>query len=95
MLDYEIRSRKLNKIVPRRKYPKGQHPSMSGKEAMKHQHVGDEVEQDKFVSAAREATEEEKILQFATALECGSALSPFIMSFNLPTPPIMPMTWLP
>ena len=72
MTEFEIMARKLHRIIPVRKYKKGQHPSMTGGEATKRkkkEQPEPEENEEKFVFPDREATDEEKILLFATSLE--------------------------
>ena len=90
MSDVEIISRKLSKIVPVRRFKKGQMPSMTGKEATKRKDPEkenpEEEEEDnnsnkeRFIHPEREATKDEEILLFATALEIAVK---FMFSNNL------------
>ena len=66
MKDSEIKVRKLDKIVPRRKYKHGPQPGMTGDQATKKKES--DVEE-RFVHPVREATEDEQLNLFATALE--------------------------
>jgi len=71
MTEFEIMARKLHRIIPVRKYKKGKAPGMTGGEATKKKKDQSEAEEneERFVFPDREATEEEKILLFATSLE--------------------------
>ena len=66
MTDWEIRSRKLSKIVPKRKYNKGAMPGMAGAEAKKKTITEEEK---KFEFPSVELTEADKTNLLATALE--------------------------
>ena len=66
MTDWEIRVRKLSKIVPKRKYKHGKMPGMSGSEATKKSVPEDEQ---KFEFPNVELTEADKTNLLATALE--------------------------
>ena len=92
--DFEIRSRKLSRIVPVRRSNKGKMPGMTGKEATKRKEPEQESDEEKkkneeeekpskeerFIHPEREATKEEEILLFATALEIAVK---FLFSNNL------------
>ena len=74
--DFEIRSRKLSRIVPVRRSNKGKMPGMTGKEATKRKEPEQESDEEKknneeeekpskeerFIHPEREATKEEEIL---------------------------------
>ena len=70
MTDGEIKVRHLDKIVPKRVHNKGSMPGMTGAKAMKKRKVEDvrKEDEEKFTHPQREATEEEKLILFATAL---------------------------
>ena len=62
--------RKVDKIIPKRAHKKGSMPGMTGAQAMRKRKIEDEdEEEEKFIYPQRTATEEEKLLLFATALE--------------------------
>ena len=67
MTDFEIRARKLSKIVPVRKFARGSMPGMRGQEAIRG-YIPEEEQL--FIHSSREPTAEEKVNLYATALEC-------------------------
>ena len=75
--DYEIQVRKLNKIIPVRKFNKGSMPGMSGDEAIRGYIP---KEEERFIHPMREPTETEKMNLYATALECAVR---FVFTHNL------------
>ena len=77
MSDFEIQARKLNKIIPVRKFNRGSMPGMSGEEATRGYIPEDE---ERFIHPLREPTDAEKINLYATALECSIR---FVFSENL------------
>ena len=77
MSDFEIQARKLNKIIPVRKFNRGSMPGMSGEEATRGYIPEDE---ERFIHSLREPTDVEKVNLYATALECSIR---FIFSKNL------------
>ena len=77
MTDFEIRARKLSKIVPVRKFTRGSMPGMRGQEAIRG-YIPEEEQL--FIHSSREPTAEEKVNLYATALECSVR---FVFSHNL------------
>ena len=77
MTDFEIRARKLSKIVPVRKFTIGSMPGMRGQEAIRG-YIPEEEQL--FIHSSREPTAEEKVNLYATALECSVR---FVFSHNL------------